>query len=169
MTHPLPSWHDTPTRDAITAFVASVCRQGDPSFVPAPERIAVFDNDGTLWCEKPMQPEVGFLLERLAAMAEHDATLRSRQPWKAAHERDYAWLSSAITKHYQGDETDVQVLLAGVVQAYAGWTVEAAPAAPAEPEQPPYMAELEQLNELKTQGNVSEEEFEAKKKLILGV
>jgi hypothetical protein len=116
----LPSWNDTQTTRAITDFVERVVRA-----VPVEERVAVFDNDGTLWCEKPMQPEVGFLLERLAAMAEHDATLRSRQPWKAAHERDYAWLSSAITKHYQGDETDVQVLLAGVVQAYAGWTVEA--------------------------------------------
>jgi phosphoserine phosphatase len=116
----LPSWNDTPTTRAITAFVEAVARD-----VPVEERVAVFDNDGTLWCEKPMQREIGFLLERLAAMAETDASLRERQPWKAAHEGDLAWMGGAITKHYQGDESDVKLLMAGVIQAYAGWTVEA--------------------------------------------
>jgi hypothetical protein len=60
--------------------------------VPPEERIAVFDNDGTLWCEKPMPIELGFILQRLAAMAEQDASLRDRQPWKAAHKKDYGWL-----------------------------------------------------------------------------
>ena len=64
----------------------------------------MFDNDGTLWCEKPMPIELGFILERLAAMAEKDDALRDRQPWKAAHENDHAWLGGAITKHYQGDD-----------------------------------------------------------------
>jgi phosphoserine phosphatase len=116
----LPSWNDTPATQAITDFVARVARD-----VPVAERVAVFDNDGTLWCEKPMQPELGFLLERLAAMAEADASLRERQPWKAAHEGDLAWMGAAITKHYRGDEADVKLLMAGVIQAYAGWTVEA--------------------------------------------
>ena len=116
----LPSWNDTPTRQAIIEFVEQVARD-----VPVEERVAVFDNDGTLWCEKPMQPEIGFLLERLAAMAEADASLRERQPWKAAHEGDLAWMGGAITKHYRGDESDVKLLMAGVIQAYAGWTVEA--------------------------------------------
>ncbi|MGZ8741349.1 MAG: hypothetical protein ACXWXO_00340 [Nocardioides sp.] len=52
--------------------------------------MAVFDNDGTLWCEKPMPVLLDFILRRLAAMAEADPILRDRQPWKAAHERDYA-------------------------------------------------------------------------------
>jgi phosphoserine phosphatase len=120
MTEPLPSWRDTPTRAAIVSFVETTSRD-----VPVEERVAVFDNDGTLWCEKPMQPEIGFLLERLAAMVEADPSLGERQPWKAAHERDLAWLGGAITKHYQGDDSDVQLLMAGVIQAYAGWTVEA--------------------------------------------
>ena len=116
----LPSWNDTPTRQAIIEFVEQVARD-----VPVAERVAVFDNDGTLWCEKPMQPEIGFLLERLAAMAEADASLRERQPWKAAHEGDLAWIGGAITKHYRGDDGDVKLLIAGVIQAFAGWTVEA--------------------------------------------
>ena len=116
----LPSWNDTPTRQAIIEFVERVARD-----VPVEERIAVFDNDGTLWCEQPMPIELGFILERLAAMADKDDALKERQPWKAAHEGDHAWLGGAITKHCQGDDGDVKLLIAGVIQAFAGWTVEA--------------------------------------------
>ena len=84
----------------------------------------MFDNDGTLWCEKPMPIELGFILMRLAAMAEADASLRERQPWKAAYEQDYGWLGEAITKHYHGDDSDVKVLMGGMLQAFAGQTVE---------------------------------------------
>ena len=96
-----------------------------PGFVAAAERVAVFDNDGTLWCEKPMPVELGFILERLAAMAADDASLRERQPWKAAHERDYGWLGGAMTKHYAGDDSDAKLLIGGSVAAFADWTVEA--------------------------------------------
>ena len=58
---------------AIVDFVERVTAEGGPDYVPPPERIAVFDNDGTLWCEKPMPIELGFILHRLAAMAEADA------------------------------------------------------------------------------------------------
>ena len=51
---PMPSWNDTPSKRAITAFVQRVARAGSPEFVPEPERIAVFDNDGTLWAEQPI-------------------------------------------------------------------------------------------------------------------
>jgi phosphoserine phosphatase len=120
----LASWNDTPATQAIVEFVERVTQEGGADYVPPAERIAVFDNDGTLWCEKPIQIEVGFILKRLAEMAELDDSLRDRQPWKAAHERDYAWLGGAITKHYHGDETDVKVLMAGIVQAFAGMSVE---------------------------------------------
>ena len=123
-THALPSWSDTATRSAIVSFVEAVTREGGPDFVAPDERVAVFDNDGTLWCEKPMPIELGFILMRLAAMAEADAALRDRQPWKAAHEKDYAWLGGAITKHYSGDDSDVRVLMGGILQAFAGQTVE---------------------------------------------
>ncbi|HTT29948.1 MAG TPA: HAD family hydrolase [Solirubrobacteraceae bacterium] len=120
----LASWHDTRARRAIVEFVEKVTCQGGADYVAPADRIAVFDNDGTLWCEKPIQIEVGFILKRLAEMAAADASLRERQPWKAAHERDYAWLSNAITKHYHGDDSDVKVLMAGILRAFAGMTVE---------------------------------------------
>ena len=115
----LPSWNDTGATQAIVEFVETAARE-----IPPEERVAVFDNDGTLWCEKPMPIELGFILQRLAAMAEQDESLRTRQPWKAAHERDYAWLGNVITKHYAGDDSDVKVLMGGILQAFAGWSVE---------------------------------------------
>jgi hypothetical protein len=62
-------------------------------------------------------------------VAEQDASLRERQPWKAAWEQDYAWLGGVITKHYAGDDSEVKVLLGGILQAFAGWTVDAYQAA----------------------------------------
>jgi phosphoglycolate phosphatase-like HAD superfamily hydrolase len=121
---PLPSWNDTPTRQAIVDFVARVTTEGGPDFVPPEARVAVFDNDGTLWCEKPLPIQADFLLRRLGAMAEQDPSLRDKQPWKAAHEQDYAWLGNVITKHYQGDDSDLKVMAGGLLQAYAGSTIE---------------------------------------------
>ena len=120
----LASWNDGPAATAIREFVERVTTEGSPEFVPPDERVAVFDNDGTLWCEKPMPIELDFILQRLAAMAEEDASLRGRQPWKAAYDRDYGWLGDVITKHYHGDDSDVKVLLAGILQAFAGMTVD---------------------------------------------
>ncbi|MGH3102433.1 MAG: HAD family hydrolase [Thermoleophilia bacterium] len=125
MTDPLPSWRDTATRSAIVEFVESVTRTGGAGFVPPEERVATFDNDGTLWCEKPMPIELGFILQRLAAMADQDPSLRDRQPWKAAYDRDYGWLGEVITRHYHGDDSDLKVLLGGILQAFAGMDVDA--------------------------------------------
>jgi phosphoserine phosphatase len=129
MTDSLSLWNDTPTRRAIEEFVRAVTDPASPSHVPAAERVAVFDNDGTLWCEKPMPVELGFILRRLAEMAEQDAALRDRQPWKAAYDKDYAWLGDVITKHYHGDDGDVKVLMGGILRAFAGMTVDAYAAA----------------------------------------
>jgi FMN phosphatase YigB (HAD superfamily) len=121
----LRAWNDGAALAAIRDFVARVTAEGLPEFLPAAERVAVFDNDGTLWCEKPMPIELGFILQRLAAMAEQDPALRERQPWKAAHDRDYHWLGEVITKHYAGDDSELKVVLGGVLQAFAGMDVEA--------------------------------------------
>jgi len=85
----LSSWHDGPVKQAIVEFVARVSGTDGSEPVPLEERLAVFDNDGTLWCEKPMPIQLDFILRRLVEMAEADAALRGRQPWKAAYERDY--------------------------------------------------------------------------------
>lgn len=119
----LPSWRDGPTKAAIVAFVERVTTQGGDDYMAPAERIAVFDNDGTLWCEKPMPVELGFILRRFAGMAEADPALRERQPWKAARERDYKWLGDAITKHYHGDDSDAGVLIGAVFSAFAGMEV----------------------------------------------
>jgi len=124
MTDALAFWRDTPTRAAILDFVERVTAEGGPEFVPPTDRIATFDNDGTLWCEKPMPIELGLILERLVEMAEADESLRARQPWKAASEQDYHWLGEVITKHYHGDDADVKVLMTGILQAFAGMSVE---------------------------------------------
>jgi phosphoserine phosphatase len=92
--------------------------------VPVEERIAVFDADGTLWCEHPVPIEVDFILRRLAEQAKADAKLRDRQPWKSAYEHDNAWLGKAITEHYAGDDTKATAFLEGVGAAFAGIGVE---------------------------------------------
>jgi phosphoserine phosphatase len=71
-----------------------------------------------------MYIQLDYILRRFVAMAEEDASLRERQPWKAAYEKDYAWLGAAVTKHYQGDDGDIRILLGGILHAFAGITVE---------------------------------------------
>jgi hypothetical protein len=66
---PLPSWNDGPAKQSIIAFVEKVTTPGSPDFVPVPERIATFDNDGTLWCEQPVPVQLYFALDRVKALA----------------------------------------------------------------------------------------------------
>jgi phosphoserine phosphatase len=120
----MSSWRDGPAKQAIIAFVARVCGDDGSDPVPLEDRVAVFDNDGTLWCEKPMPIQLDFILRRLVEMAAADAELRERQPWKAAYERDYGWLSAVMTEHYAGDDTNVKVLLGAILAAYDGISVE---------------------------------------------
>jgi phosphoserine phosphatase len=88
----LPSWNDGTARAAVLDFVARVTKEGGPDFVPAAERIATFDNDGTLWCEQPMQVQVFFLVDRIKELAAKDPSLNERQPFKALLERDMKML-----------------------------------------------------------------------------
>src|SRR5215831_20208979 len=66
---PLPSWNDTAPKKAIEAFVEKVTKPGGPDFVPVPERIATFDNDGTLWSEKPVPFQLIFAMDEVKKMA----------------------------------------------------------------------------------------------------
>ena len=88
MTGGLPAWNDGAAKSAILDFVARVTDANAPDYVPPTERIATFDNDGTLWCEYPMQPQVFFGLDRLETLAAKDPSMRERQPFKAFLERD---------------------------------------------------------------------------------
>jgi len=123
-TDPLPSWSEGTSKKSILDFVQAVTSTDGAHFVSQPDRVAVFDNDGTLWCEKPMYVQLDFILRRLAAQAEGDLSLRAKQPWRAAWEKDYDWLSGAVTKHYQGDDSELQVLLSGILSLSKGEIVE---------------------------------------------
>src|SRR4051794_40130237 len=120
----LSSWRDGPARRAIVEFVARVRGEDGSEPVPIDQRVAVFDNDGTLWCEKPMPIQLDFILRRLVEMAKARPELRERQPWKAAYDRDYGWLSALMTEHYAGNDTNVRVLADGVLAAFAGISIE---------------------------------------------
>jgi hypothetical protein len=67
---PLPSWNDGPAKQSIIAFVEKVTKPDSPDFVPIPDRIATFDNDGTLWCEQPIPVQLYFVLDRIKALAQ---------------------------------------------------------------------------------------------------
>src|SRR3954464_11638440 len=114
----LSSWRDGAPKQAILDFVT------EAESVPVEERVAVFDNDGTLWCEKPMPIQLDFILRRFVEMAEAEPALQTRQPWKSAYERDYGWYAAVMAEHYAGNETNVQTLAAGVLAAYEGISVE---------------------------------------------
>ena len=124
MTDPMPSWNDGKAKDDILHFVRAATGEDGSEPIPVAERVAVFDNDGTLWCEKPMPIQLDFILRRFVEMAEEQPELRGRHPWKAAYERDYGWLSSVVAEHYAGDDSNVQVLGAGVLAAFEGVSVE---------------------------------------------
>ncbi len=87
-TDPLPSWNDGAARKSITDFVAKVTTQGDANFVPPAERIAVFDNDGTLWCEQPIYFQVAYAFDRIKAMAPEHPEWKTTQPFKAILDKD---------------------------------------------------------------------------------
>ncbi|MDR3664814.1 MAG: HAD family hydrolase [Mycobacterium sp.] len=119
----LSSWHNGPTKLAIVDFVGRITTEG-PDFVAPQDRVAVFDNDGTLWCEKPAYVQMDFLIRRLAQLAAADPELAEHQPYTAAATGDLAWFGAAATKHYQGDDSDLKLLGAAVLSAYEAITVE---------------------------------------------
>jgi hypothetical protein len=81
---PLPSWNDGPAKKSVTDFVAKVTKEGTPDFVPPADRIATFDNDGTLWSEQPFYFQFAFALDRIKALTPHNPDWKERQPFKAA-------------------------------------------------------------------------------------
>jgi len=95
---PLPSWKDGPAKQAITGFVTEVTKAGGKDFVPPAQRIAVFDNDGTLWVEQPMYTQLAFILDRVKALAPSHPEWQAQQPFKAALEGDLATLGAAGTE-----------------------------------------------------------------------
>ena len=111
--NPLPSWNEGATKQSILDFVAAVTREGSPDFVPPAERIATFDNDGTLWVEHPMYTQLVFVLDRVKALAPQHPEWKDTQPFKAALEGDMKTLAAS------GEHG----LLALVLATHSGMTV----------------------------------------------
>jgi phosphoglycolate phosphatase-like HAD superfamily hydrolase len=80
---PLPSWNDGPSKKAIVAFVTKVTKEGGPEFVPESERIATFDNDGTLWSEQPLYFQLAFALDRVKALVDTHPEWKEQEPYKS--------------------------------------------------------------------------------------
>jgi phosphoserine phosphatase len=91
----LPSWNDGASKSAIVEFVARITRRGGPDFVPPAERIATFDNDGTLWSEQPGPVQLAFALDRVKALAAQHPEWKDKQPFEAALEGDMKALADA--------------------------------------------------------------------------
>jgi hypothetical protein len=111
---PLPSWNDGPAKKNILEFVAKVTTKGSPDFVPAPERIATFDNDGTLWSEQPMYFQLIFALERVKALAPQHPEWKTREPFASLLKGD---VKSALAG---GEKSIVEI----VMVTHAGMTTE---------------------------------------------
>ena len=111
---PLPSWNDRQAKQNITDFVNTVTTENSPDFVPRTERIAVFDNDGTLWPEQPMYFQLAFALDRVKTLAPEHPEWKTTQPFKAALEGDLKTL-------FAGGE---HALLELVMATHAGNTTE---------------------------------------------
>jgi phosphoglycolate phosphatase-like HAD superfamily hydrolase len=120
----LQSWNDGPAKSAIMDFVARVTEKGGSNYVEPAARVAVFDNDGTLWPEKPLVIQLDFTVRRFREQAENDPALQDQQPYKAAYEGDLQWLGAAMIKHYRGDDSDLELLEVAVPKAFESVTIE---------------------------------------------
>jgi hypothetical protein len=113
-TDPLPSWNDGAAKKSITDFVAKVTTASSPDFVPVPERIATFDNDGTLWCEKPLPVQLFFALDRVKALAPQHPEWKTNEPFASLLKGD---LHGALAG---GEHALLEIMLA----THAGMTTE---------------------------------------------
>ena len=115
---PLPSWNDTTPKKAIVEFVKKVTAPGTPDFVPVPERIATFDNDGTLWIEQPMYVQVVFAFDRVRLAAARHPEWQTNEPFASI-------LNGDFRKALSDGEKGIDKIMAGVdahltVDAYSG-------------------------------------------------
>ncbi len=111
---PLPSWNDTAAKKAIIGFIAKATAQGSPDFVAAAERIAVFDNDGTLWSEQPIYFQLAFTLDRIKALAPQHPEWKGKEPFASLLKGDLKGVLSG------GEPAVFEILMA----AHAGMTTE---------------------------------------------
>lgn len=94
-TDPLPSWNDTPNKKAILTFVEKVTKEGSPDYVAPEERIATFDNDGTLWAEQPVPFQVFYIMDRIKELAPQHPEWKTKEPFASVLKND---LKSALSE-----------------------------------------------------------------------
>ncbi len=115
---PLASWRDGTAKQAILDFVSNATTQGGPDFVAPADRIAAFDNDGTLWVEQPLPPQFDFVFGKWAQEIKADPALAQQQPYKAILERDPGFFQGLATQ----EPEVVAALLAAFGRSWAGTT-----------------------------------------------
>jgi phosphoserine phosphatase len=120
----LSSWNDNAPKQAILTFIRAATDPGSANFIPPVERIATFDNDGTLWLEKPLYIQLQHGLHSIGRLAAEKPELRDRQPYKAVFEKDMAWLGKVASDLAKGDPRGIFTLLSGYSEAFEGATVE---------------------------------------------
>jgi len=113
-TGPLPSWNDGPAKEAIVSFVRATTTPGSPRFVPPAERIATFDNDGTLWAEQPLYFQLLFALDRVKALAPQHPEWKTEEPFASL-------LKGDVGKALAGGEKAIAEI---VMVTHAGMTTE---------------------------------------------
>jgi phosphoglycolate phosphatase-like HAD superfamily hydrolase len=116
----LPSWNDTPTKQAILDFVAAASDEASPDYIPPADRIAAFDNDGTLWVEQPAPAQTGLLIGKLIEKVKADPSLAAEDPYKSIINQDPAFMQGLAQ---QVPET-VIAFLSGIGKAWEGTTPE---------------------------------------------
>ena len=121
----MSSWNDNDTKETILKFIDAVTDSSDVIYVPPAERIATFDNDGTLWLEKPLYIQLQHGLHSIGKLAAEKPEVRDRQPFKAVYEKDMAWLGKVAADYAKGDPSGVLTCLSGYVEAFDGVSVEA--------------------------------------------
>lgn len=114
VTDPLPSWNDGASKKSIIDFVTKTTKEGGPDFIPVADRIACFDNDGTLWSEQPIYFQLAFAIDRIKAMAPEHPEWKAKQPYKALLEGDMKTVMAGGEK----------ALLEIVMTTHAGMTTE---------------------------------------------
>ena len=125
MNNSLLSWNDNNTKAAILSYIESVTDHSNVFYLPPEERIATFDNDGTLWLEKPLYFQLQHLLHSIGRLAAEKPKVRERQPFKAVYEKDMVWLSKVADDFAKGDLRGVISLVSAFTEAFEGTTVEA--------------------------------------------
>ena len=117
----LPSWNDTPNKQAILDFVAKTSDENSPEFIPIGDRVAAFDNDGTLWVEQPAPAQTGFLVGKLIEQVKANPALAEEDPYKGIVTQDPVFMKALAQQVPEA----IMAFLSGIGKAWEGTTPEA--------------------------------------------